>query len=69
MNHSHDELETLWDGLLSRQEVLILKAFNSLDEEGKAAVLNHLKRMATEIGWHPEQAASAESALDILKKI
>jgi hypothetical protein len=68
MNQSRDELEALWDGLLSRQEELMIKAFNSLDEEGKAAVMTHLNRMATEMGWHPEQAASAKSALDILKK-
>ena len=69
MEQSQDELETLWDALLSRQANLILQAFNSLDKEGKEAVMNHLKRMSTEMGWHPEQAASAKSALDVLEKI
>ena len=67
MERSPDELETLWDALLSRQVDLILKAFNSLDKEGKQAVMNHLKRMSIEMGWHPEQAASAKSALDVLE--
>ena len=67
MEQSQDELESFWDALLSRQDELILKAFNSLDKEGKEAVTNHLRRMCTEKGWHPEQAASAKSALDVLK--
>jgi len=68
MEQSQDELETLWDALLSRQTYMILKAYNSLDKESKEAVMNHLRRMSTEIGWHPEQAASAKSALDVLEK-
>jgi hypothetical protein len=67
MEQSQDELENLWDGLLSRQVDLILKAFNSLDQDGKVAVMNHLRRMSTEMGWHPEQVASAKSALDVLE--
>lgn len=67
MEQSQDELESLWDALLSRQDELILKAFSSLDKEGKEAVMNHLRRMCTEMGWHPEQAASAKSALDVLE--
>jgi hypothetical protein len=67
MEQSQVELEKLWDALLSRRVELILKAFNSLDEEGKEAVLIHLRRMSTEMGWHPEQAASAKSALDVLE--
>jgi hypothetical protein len=67
MDQSQDELETLWDALLSRQANLILMAFNTLDKEGKEAVINHLRRMSTEMGWHPEQATSAKSALDVLE--
>jgi hypothetical protein len=67
MEQSQDELEALWDALLSRQTDLILKAYNSLDIEDKEAVMNHLRRMSTEMGWHPEQAASAKSALDVLE--
>jgi hypothetical protein len=66
MAGSQDELEDLWDSLLSRQVELVLKAFNSLDDESKKAVILHLQRMSTEIGWHPEQAASAKMALDTL---
>jgi hypothetical protein len=68
MEQSQDELENLWDGLLSRQADLILRAFNSIDKEGKEAVIQHLKRMSTELGWHPEQVASAKSALDALEE-
>jgi hypothetical protein len=63
MVHSQVELEELWDALLSRQVEQIFKAFNSLDKEEKEAVITHLRKMSAEIGWHPEQAASAKSAL------
>jgi len=62
-----DELESLWEGLLSRQDELILKTFFSLNLQDQKAVLSHLSRMASEPGWHPEQAASARAALEVLK--
>jgi hypothetical protein len=61
-----DELEILWDALLSRQAETVRQAFSSLSEGERLAVLVHLRRMANEPGWHPEQRASAQEALKAL---
>lgn len=61
-----DELDQLWDGLLSRQEDQVWEAYRSLDAKEQEAVFAHLMRMANESGWHPEQRRSAQAALRIL---
>lgn len=61
-----DELDQLWDGLLSRQEEQVWEAYRSLDAKEQEAVVAHLMRMANETGWHPEQRNSAQAALRIL---
>lgn len=58
-----DPLEILWDALLSREPERIRAAFAGLDAGGQADVLAHLKRMASEEGWHAEQRASSLAAL------
>ncbi|HVN54065.1 MAG TPA: hypothetical protein VMT46_07015 [Anaerolineaceae bacterium] len=58
--------ESFWDNLLSRDRARIEAAFQKLDPESQKAVLAHLKRMATEEGWHPLQRDSAQAALDVL---
>jgi hypothetical protein len=60
-------LENLWEQLLSRQPERARAVFFSLAPEQQAAVLDHLKRMVTEAGWHPEQRISAEAALESIK--
>lgn len=67
MEKSKDEIEALWEDLLSRQEALIHQAFNQLDFQEQRAILNHLSRMVSEPGWHPEQVASARAAIKALK--
>lgn len=62
-----DTIETFWEDILSRQPERIQAAFVSLSEDEQIAVLDHLKRMASEPGWHPEQVASASKALETLK--
>lgn len=57
------DLESLWDRLLSREPGMIQSAFTALPAAEQAAVLQHLRRMAVEDGWHPEQRLSAEAAL------
>ena len=47
--------ELLWEQLLSRQPEQVLAAFTRLSPDEQAQVLQHLERMATEPGWHPEQ--------------
>jgi hypothetical protein len=59
-------LEILWDHILSRQPDLVNDAFQSLGEDDRAVVLEHLKKMATEPGWHAEQRISAQVALTVL---
>lgn len=61
-----EDLETMWDQLLSRQPDQIRAAFGTLDENEQQAVIGHLKNMAEEEGWHPEQRISAQAALDTL---
>jgi hypothetical protein len=60
-------IEDLWEGLLSREAEQIRAAFATLAPDDQAAVLAHLRKMTSEPGWHPEQIASAQSALDVLK--
>ena len=67
MDEPGDFLETLWDGLLSRQPEQVRAAYASLDEKEKKVVLTHLERIVSEPGWHPEQRLSAQAALEVLK--
>jgi hypothetical protein len=60
------ETEQVWEELLSRQPETIKAAFASLDLSDQKAVLTHLKRMARELGWQPEQRLSATAALDVI---
>lgn len=59
-------LEKAWDDLLSRDKKRIITRFRSLDAASQKTVLDHLKKMVNETGWHPEQVKSARSALKIL---
>lgn len=62
------ELENFWDNLLSGESARVLAAFQSLEKESQAAVLEHLQKMASEEDWHPLQREAAQAALDILRK-
>lgn len=61
-----DPLEVLWNKILSRNAKQVRAAYASLDPASQTEVLQHLQRMATEDGWHPEQRKSAEAALAAL---
>jgi hypothetical protein len=60
-------LEQVWDGLLSRDPEQIRQTYAGLDTGSQSEVLEHLKRMATEEGWHPRQVDSACAALAALE--
>lgn len=60
------DLEEIWDALLSREVQRIRSVYNSLEKEDQKAVLNHLKNMANDPGWHAEQRISAQAALEAL---
>ena len=61
-----NDLEILWDRLLSRQDDLVQEAFQELSSEEQAAVRDHLERMCNETDWHSEQQKSAQAALKAL---
>ena len=61
------DLQSLWDGLLSRREARVRAVFAALSTKEQAAVITHLERMVKEPDWHIEQRKSAEAALEILR--
>lgn len=65
-NEPIDPLEQIWDGLLSREPEQIRAAYAGLDPASQRVVIAHLKRMANEPDWHPEQRISALTALAAL---
>lgn len=67
MREDQDELEYLWDNLLSRNPQQILKVFIPSEEINQKNILEHLNRMVHEPDWHPEQRRSAQFALDVLR--
>lgn len=69
MNKLEAFLEKTWDALLSREPQKIQETFKQLDPESQRVVIDHLKKMASEDGWHPEQVLSARAALDALQSM
>lgn len=61
-------LEQAWDDLLSRDAKRVIDRFLLLDIESQKTVLDHLNKMASEEGWHPEQVISANAALKALNE-
>jgi len=68
-NQGRDQLELLWDDLLSRQPERIKSAYASLDTASRKSVLIHLQHMADEAGWQPEQRLSALAAIQALQDL
>jgi hypothetical protein len=68
MNDQDRYLETVWDGILSRDSQKIREIFASLDQDSQETIRAHLKRMVGEEGWHPEQILSARYALQALNE-
>lgn len=60
------DIEIFWDDLLSQQSARIQAAFDLLSPAEKVKILQHLRRMTTDQGWHPNQVAAARTALEIL---
>ncbi len=61
-----NDLEELWDALLSQDARLIRAAYDSLGTGDQDTVLAHLRRMANEPGWQEQQRISAQAALEAL---
>jgi len=66
MDGQQETYENIWDMLLSRQPVMIEKAFTSLESDQQKTAMDHLQRMVAESGWQPEQRVSAQAALDTI---
>jgi hypothetical protein len=66
MSESFIPIEEVWEQLLSRNPERIRKAYSELDPKSQKSVLEHLKKMVIEEGWHPAQRASAQAALQAL---
>jgi hypothetical protein len=62
-------LEETWSALLSRDKGEVLRVFRALDVESRKIVVQHLTKMSTQEGWHPEQVRSAQIALSALAAI
>jgi hypothetical protein len=61
-----DDLEQLWEALLSQDPAQIRRAWGDLTDDESLAVLAHLARMRDEPGWSTEQQAAAAYALQVL---
>jgi len=61
-----DQLEALWDDLLSRQPERVRAAYKLLDRPSRQSVRTHLEHMVSEGGWLPDQRTSARIALQAL---
>jgi truncated hemoglobin YjbI len=68
MDDEISPLEEIWEDLLSRQPERARQAFTGLSEAERLAVLEHLRRMVKETGWHAEQRESAWLALKALNE-
>jgi hypothetical protein len=66
MSEPTKPIEIFWGHLLSRDPEQIWKAFSELDQDTQKGVLDHLNKMVVQEGWHPEQQASAQAALQVL---
>jgi hypothetical protein len=69
MNKIEAFLEKTWDGLLSREESQIIRAYSPLDADSQRTVYTHLQKMVSEPGWHPEQVISARKALEVIDSL
>ena len=61
--------EQIWDDLLSRNPALIQKTYRNLTESDMKTVINHLIKITTEVGWHLEQKRSAQTAINVIRKL
>lgn len=61
------DIDELWEQLLSGEAARVRRAWHELTDEEAAAVLDHLRRMASEDGWQPAQRQAAAAALDAIQ--
>lgn len=61
-----DELDDVWEALLSGAPARIRRAWGDLTDEESLSVLAHLTRMRDEAGWDLAQREAAGIALKII---
>lgn len=61
-----DDLELIWNDILSRDPTRIRLRWQTFSPEEQAAIRAHLTRMVSEDGWTDGQRKSAEVALQTL---
>ena len=62
-------LDQFWAELLSGDPIKIRNAWDSLADDERAAVREHLQRMQAEAGWQPSQCESAVAALQVIQSL
>jgi hypothetical protein len=62
-----NELEDVWEALLSGDAARIRRAWDDLTDEEALSVLAHLGRMRDEDGWSASQREAATIALQVLR--
>ena len=65
----NNSLETIWDGLLSKEADKVRFVYLQLDKEYRLHTISHLKRMVEDEGWHPLQKEAAQAALDYIQEL
>lgn len=67
--NNDQQLEIIWDAILSRDPALITSMFQKLDEGSQNIIKSHVIRMVQESGWQPEQVESAMIALKTITNL
>jgi hypothetical protein len=62
-----DDLELVWEALLSGDPARIRRAWRDLTDDEALSVLAHLARMRDDEGWSAEQRDAAAVALQVLR--
>lgn len=63
-----DDLEKIWEAVLSGDPARIRRVWGELTDEECQAVLAHLRRMRDEPGWDPAQRDAAALAVNIIRE-
>jgi hypothetical protein len=67
MDDDSEMMMAFWEAILSEQPETIHGAAAGLDPEAYAALIAHLREMASGPGWQPGQARAARAALQALE--
>ena len=63
-----DNLEKLWEELLSENPGRIRRVWRDLTDDEAQSALTHLQEMTTGDLWQPEQRQAAATALSVIRE-